>query len=158
MAVWYYCAGHPLSDLANMCGSYYMPAAVGGDQRPAHLCGLMGLDLGQLGLPDEQSLVLMYTSGSPLPLHVRMQPGAPGSSSAQAAQAGEQGLPWAFFMAMYFFKYAVIAQGVAARAASGNATSASAPLAKRYIPLLASMCRGKLQELQTAPISFNPKL
>lgn len=164
--------GHPLSDLANMCGSYYMPASDASSAAPpppAHLRGLMGLDLKQHGIPQEHELLRTYLAGCTLPLTVslpgqqelRAPPAAPNVAAAAAdtpTPQAPQAVPWSFFMAMYFFKYAVIAHGIAARAAAGNAASSSAHLAKRYVPLLASMCESKLELLEESSTSFSAKL
>ncbi len=162
--------GHPLSDLANMCGAYYLPAAQGhasGDAKPGHLRGLMGLDFEDHGIPDEVGLVQLYRRGSMGRVHIGLPSGAQSAAHAQqsatqaptAAEAAHAQkvpfVPWSFCMAVYFFKYAVIAQGIAARSASGTASSPTAHLAKQYVPLLASMCQSKIEELAHESTAFN---
>ncbi|MEM7061451.1 MAG: phosphotransferase family protein [Pseudomonadota bacterium] len=91
--------GHPLSDLAYYCLPYYQP--FGDGTGPA---GLQGLDLAAEGLPDEEGVLQRYCD-----------------------QTGRSGLAnWPLFMAFSFFRIAAIIQGVAARAAQGNVSSASA--------------------------------
>ncbi len=91
--------GHPLSDLAYFCLPYRQPLDTG-----AGPAGLMGLDLVAEGVPDEEAVLQRYCD-----------------------QTGRDGLPnWPLFMAFSFFRIAAIIQGVAARAAQGNVSSASA--------------------------------
>ena len=101
--------GHPLSDLGYVCMSYRTPAAL-----PV-VGGLRGLDLAALGIPSEQELVAMYCK-----------------------RAGRESVPdLTFFIALSFFRYAAIAQGVYARSLQGNAADKRAPLAKEAAILLA---------------------
>lgn len=94
--------GHPLADLGYVCMSYRTPADV------PYLGGLRGLDLAALGIPSEQELVGIYCK-----------------------RAGRESLPdLTFFIALSFFRYAAIAQGVYARSLQGNAADKRAPLAK----------------------------
>eukprot|EP01138_Halocafeteria_seosinensis_P009476 gb/GECG01009684.1/.p1 GENE.gb/GECG01009684.1/~~gb/GECG01009684.1/.p1 ORF type:complete len:374 (+),score=44.82 gb/GECG01009684.1/:1-1122(+) len=44
---------------------------------------------------------------------------------------------WNYCKAFFYFKYSIIAQGVAARAAQGTASSAEADTVAKYVPLLA---------------------
>jgi aminoglycoside phosphotransferase (APT) family kinase protein len=93
--------GHPLADLGYVCMTYRIPA------QTALLSGLRGLDLPALGIPTEQELVAAYCH-----------------------RAGRDGVPdLTFFIALSFFRYASIAQGVYARALQGNAADKRAKLA-----------------------------
>ena len=93
--------GHPLADLGYVCMTYRIPASM------TLLCGLRGLDLPALGIPTEQELVSMYCH-----------------------RAGRDGVPdLTFFIALSFFRYASIAQGVYARSLQGNAADKRASLA-----------------------------
>ena len=66
--------------------------------------GLRGVDLGELGLPDEASYVASY-----------------------CARTGRKSIPsWDFYMVYSMFRIAAIIQGVAKRALDGNAASAQA--------------------------------
>lgn len=118
--------GHPYSDLANMCGVYYVPVAEprkdGSNGTAATgLSGLLGATIGwhDTGIPTEEELVELYCKKmkKPYPLH-----------------------GWDFYMAFWFFKYATIAQGVAARANQGVASSASARKVGAMAPLLMELC------------------
>ena len=91
--------GHPLSDLGYFCLPYYQP--LGGGAGPA---GMKGLDLDAEGIPSLQAVLDRY-----------------------AEKTGRDGIPnWPLIMAFSFFRIAAIVQGVAARAAQGNVSSASA--------------------------------
>jgi aminoglycoside phosphotransferase (APT) family kinase protein len=85
--------GHPISDLAYACMHYHVPATPGANS------GLAGLDLRELGIPDEQEFIASY-----------------------CRHAGRDHIgDWPFFMAFAFFRSAAIMQGVYARALQGNA-------------------------------------
>ncbi len=92
--------GHPLADLAYFCMPYHLPADAN------RMRGVVGLDLGELGIPREEELLAAYCD-----------------------QSGHSAVPdWPFFLAFSLFRMAAILQGVAARAAQGNASSADARL------------------------------
>ncbi len=93
--------GHPLADLGFVCMSYRIPAHV------PFLSGLRGLDLPALGIPSEEETVAAYCH-----------------------RAGRESLPdLTFFIALSFFRYASIAQGVYARSLQGNAADKRAGMA-----------------------------
>lgn len=88
--------GHPLSDLAYFCLPYRQPYE--------ELGGFVGIDREGMGLPAEEELLARY-----------------------AEETGRDGIEdWPVYMAFSFFRIAAIVQGVAARAALGNVSSASA--------------------------------
>lgn len=99
---WELCTlGHPLADLGYVCMGYRIPANL-----PV-LGGLGGLDLPALGIPTETEMVAAYCH-----------------------RAGRESVPdLTFFIALSFFRYASIAQGVYARALQGNAADARAHMA-----------------------------
>jgi aminoglycoside phosphotransferase (APT) family kinase protein len=93
--------GHPLADLGYVCMGYRIPANV------PFLSGLRGLDLPALGIPSQDETVAAY-----------------------CRRAGRENVPdLTFFIALSFFRYASIAQGVYARSLQGNAASKRAGLA-----------------------------
>ena len=93
--------GHPLADLGYVCMAYRTPA------NAPLLGGLRGLDLTALGIPTEDELVAMYCH-----------------------RTGRDGVPdLTFFIALSFFRFASIAQGVYARSLQGNAADKRAALA-----------------------------
>ena len=101
--------GHPLADLGYVCMSYRIPA------RNPLLSGLRGLDLPALGIPTEDELVAAYCH-----------------------RAGRDAVPdLTFFIALSFFRYASIAQGVYARSLQGNAADKRASLAGQAAAALA---------------------
>jgi aminoglycoside phosphotransferase (APT) family kinase protein len=86
--------GHPMADLSYFCMALRLP-------RNPVLSGLAGLDRANLGIPSEAELVQRYRAHG---------------GSADTAH-------WGFYLAFNFFRLAAIAQGVAARARQGNASS-----------------------------------
>ena len=88
--------GHPLSDLAYFCLPFRQPFD--------ELGGFEGIDREGMGLPAEEELLARY-----------------------AEKTARDGIEdWPVYMAFSFFRIAAIVQGVAARAALGNVSSASA--------------------------------
>lgn len=90
--------GDPLSDLAYNCIAYDMSPAV------ADLPGLAGLQLDQLGIPDEQQYITQYC----------------------AATGRDEITDWHFYMAFAYFRLSSICQGVYARGLQGNASDTKA--------------------------------
>ncbi len=89
--------GHPLADLSYQC----MQWRIGRDWP---IKGLAGLDLEQIGIPSESSYIEAYCARRGL------------------SDVGD----WPFYMAFSFFRLAAICQGVAKRAALGNASNEQA--------------------------------
>ena len=100
--------GQPLADLGYFCMALRLP------RNPA-LPGLAGLDRAALGIPDEATILRRYSE-----LTGRRIPD-----------------DWSFVLAFSYFRLAAIAQGVAKRAAQGNASSEQAMQAGRMTTLLA---------------------
>jgi aminoglycoside phosphotransferase (APT) family kinase protein len=93
--------GHPLSDLGYVCMGYRIPANM------SCLNGLGWLDLPALGIPTEEEIVAIY-----------------------CRRAGRDTVPdLTFFVALSFFRFAAIAQGVYARSLQGNAADKRAAMA-----------------------------
>lgn len=106
--------GHPYADLAYQCMQLRLPA---GDSKDATSSGLMGIDRGALGIPTEEEYVAMYCE-----------------------RMGIDGIDnWSFYLAFSFFRLGAIAQGVAKRAADGNASSKRAASVGAMVPPLAQM-------------------
>jgi len=92
--------GHPLSDLAYNCMTWYLPA--GHPVAP----GFVGADTAPLGIPDEEAYVKIY-----------------------ADALGLREIPeWQYFMVFSLFRTAAIQHGVWQRAVRGNAASETAML------------------------------
>lgn len=91
--------GHPLADLAYLCLHYHIPLTMPGEDGAAKEKSLVAA-----GLPTEAALLERYCD-----------------------KTGRDGIPeWPVFLAFACFRFAAIVQGVAARAAGGNVSSASA--------------------------------
>lgn len=103
--------GHPLADLAYQCMQLRLPAHIG------HATGLGGVDREALGIPSEQEFVEQY---------------------CQLAQL-DRIEHWQFYLAFSFFRLGAIAQGVAKRAQSGNASSSEAGKVGKMVQPLAAM-------------------
>jgi len=103
--------GHPFADLAYQCMQLRLP------NEQKSIQGLGMLDRSTLGIPDEQTYVSLYCQ--------RM-----GISAIDN---------WEFYLAFSFFRLAAIAQGVAKRAAEGNASHAQASQAAAFVEPLAKM-------------------
>jgi len=89
--------GHPFADISYFCMALRLP-------RNPVLPGLAGIDRAAQGIPSEAALLDGYT-----------------------ARTGLDPRPhWPFLLAFQFFRLAAIAQGVARRAAQGNAASTQA--------------------------------
>lgn len=112
--------GHPFADLAYQCMQLRLPAS----QSRTTMSGLLGLDAGALGIPSEKDYVAAY-----------------------CARTGIGKIDnWPFYVAFSFFRLAAIAQGVAKRAAQGNASNKKAADAGRMVEPLARMGLATLEE------------
>lgn len=108
--------GHPFTDLANQCMQWRMP-------NDGLMAGLGGVDRLSSGLPDEQQYVAAY-------------------SQRMGLDNIEQ---WGFFMALSFFRFAAILQGVRKRAMDGNASSAHGLQMGEFVAPLARMGREQIE-------------
>jgi aminoglycoside phosphotransferase (APT) family kinase protein len=105
--------GHPLSDLAYNCMQYYIPVS---DSR---LSGYKGLNLGELGIPEETDYIDVY-----------------------CRRTGRSRIAdWEFFLAFSMFRLAGIVQGVYKRGLDGIASSDKAKSYGEYVPFLADVAR-----------------
>ena len=91
--------GHPYADLAYQCMQLRLPGGQAGS-----MSGLMGVDIDSLSIPSEEEYVSQYCQ--------RM-----GIDKIDN---------WHFYLCFSFFRLAAICQGVAKRAADGNASNKSA--------------------------------
>ncbi|MGI2227275.1 phosphotransferase family protein [Shewanella frigidimarina] len=103
--------GHPYADLAYQCMQLRMPAGMGS------IDGLKDIDRGSLGIPTEQEYVDLYCQRMGI----------------------ERIENWVFYLAFSFFRLAAIAQGVAKRAAEGNASNEHANKVGAFVEPLAQM-------------------
>jgi len=103
--------GHPFADLAYQCMSLRLPGGMG------NMSGLYGVNREELNIPSEQEYITMYCK-----------------------QTGLDSIPnWTFYLAFCFFRLGAIAQGVAKRAADGNASSEQAAQVGAFVGPLAEM-------------------
>jgi aminoglycoside phosphotransferase (APT) family kinase protein len=106
--------GHPYADLAYQCMGMRLPSGNG----PGASSGLLGVDIQALGIPSEQDYIASYCQ-----------------------RMGIEKLEnWNFYLAFSFFRLAAIAQGVAKRAADGNASSKAAGGVAAMVQPLAAKC------------------
>ena len=92
--------GHPLADFSYHCMAWHIP--------PGAFRGIAGLNLAELGIPDEQTYIRMYCERTGLATPDQLK--------------GE----WNFYMAYNLFRIAAILQGIAKRVEAGTASSAQA--------------------------------
>lgn len=111
--------GHPYADLAYQCMGLRLPASAVKNT----MSGLQGLDTDGLGIPTEEEYVAKYCE--------RM-----GIDKIDN---------WNFYLAFSFFRLAAIAQGVAKRAADGNASNKSAGSIGAMVQPLAQYALGIIQ-------------
>ncbi|WP_426416171.1 phosphotransferase [Aestuariirhabdus sp. LZHN29] len=115
--------GHPFADLAYQCMQLRMPGKVGS------MSGLMGVDLGALGIPTEQQYIARYCE-----------------------RMGLEGIDnWAFYLAFSFFRLAAIVQGVAKRAADGNASNRNAAKVGAFVGPMAELALGVIKQQGRQP-------
>lgn len=112
--------GHPYADLAYQCMGLRLPS--GKTDGPSS--GLAGLDPAALGIPSETEYMDKYCE-----------------------RMGIDNIAnWSFYMAFSFFRLAAICQGVAKRAADGNASSKSASGVSGMVQPLAVNALGFVSE------------
>jgi len=102
--------GHPYADLAHQCTEMRLP--VSDDEE--NMSGLLGVDRAALGIPSEEEYVAKYCE-----------------------RVGIDKIEnWSFYLAFSFFRLGAIAQGIAKRAADGNASNKkTGSVAKMVQPL-----------------------
>jgi aminoglycoside phosphotransferase (APT) family kinase protein len=103
--------GHPFADLAYQCMQLRMPAGMGS------IDGLKDVDRESLGIPSEEAYVAQYCQRMGL----------------------DKIDNWTFCLAFSFFRLAAIVQGVAKRAAQGNASNKNAGKIGEFVEPLAQM-------------------
>lgn len=103
--------GHPFADVGYQCMQLRMPARIGS------ISGLRGRDLQELGIPSEREYVAKYCE-----------------------RTGVEGIDnFGFYVAFSFFRLAAIVQGVAKRAADGNASNRNAAQFEAYVEPMADL-------------------
>ncbi|MDH5584294.1 MAG: phosphotransferase, partial [Gammaproteobacteria bacterium] len=103
--------GHPFADVGYQSMQLRMPARIG------NISGLRGRDLDDLGIPSESEYVAKYCE-----------------------RTGIDGIDnFGFYVAFSFFRLAAIVQGVAKRAADGNASNRNAAEFEAYVEPMAQL-------------------
>jgi len=110
--------GHPFADLAYQCMQLRMPKGVGS------IDGLQNVDRASLGIPSEEEYVAKYCERMGI----------------------EKIEHWTFYLAFSFFRLAAIVQGVAKRAAEGNASNENAGKVGAFVEPLAQMALSIIAE------------
>jgi aminoglycoside phosphotransferase (APT) family kinase protein len=103
--------GHPFADVGYQCMQLRMP------DRTGSISGLRGRDLGALGIPTEHEYVARYCERMGL----------------------DRIDNFGFYVAFSFFRLAAIIQGVAKRAADGNASNKNAAAMGAYVEPMAAL-------------------
>ncbi|KAM0753919.1 APH-domain-containing protein [Meredithblackwellia eburnea MCA 4105] len=118
--------GHPLSDLANVLQPFYIPTD---NLSQSHLVALRGIPPSQLPIPDAETLIKTYCE----------------------ATGRQYPLPhWDACVSFAFFRLSVIMQGIAARIARRQASSANA---KAVGPLFIPLAGLAHDAIKNAPVS-----
>ena len=105
--------GHPLGDFSYHCMAWHIP--------PGSFRGIGGLNIQELGIPDEREYVRRYCQRT-------------GRADPDAVMAD-----WNFYLAYNLFRLAGILQGIAKRVVNGTASSAQAKQAAAGAKPLAEM-------------------
>ncbi|GAA6029165.1 hypothetical protein JCM8097_001632 [Rhodosporidiobolus ruineniae] len=112
--------GHPYSDLANLLQPFYVPQ---GTQQAGHLTGLRDIPPSSLPIPSAPTLLRAWCAEM-------------GEQYSSTMDRGEGKRQWEGCVSFAFFRLAVITQGIAARHAQGNASSARAAEYAKIFPLM----------------------
>jgi len=117
--------GHPMSDVSNLFATIYFgpyaPDSISGG-------GIVGMpDLDKSGIPTQEEFLQMYSDLS--------------GRKIDKAQ-------WHYFLTFYFWRGAIISQGIGARLVAGQASSTQgAEFFVKGIPVMAEMMKNELDEL-----------
>jgi len=103
--------GHPFADVGYQCMQLRMPDLSGS------ISGLQGRDLGELGIPTEEEYVAKYCQRMDI----------------------DRIDNFGFYVAFSFFRLAAIVQGVAKRAADGNASNKNAARMGKFVQPMAKL-------------------
>ncbi|GAA6046987.1 hypothetical protein JCM3770_003465 [Rhodotorula araucariae] len=136
--------GHPFSDLANLLQPYHIPS---GSDGAGYLTGLRGIPQTSLPIPPPSTLLSAWCSHLALDFLTTVggdagtvAAGAMGNIPLADQAAVAQGRrAWEGCVSFAFFRLAVITQGIAARVAQGNASSAKAEQHAKIFPRLSEL-------------------
>ncbi|GAA5940635.1 phosphotransferase family protein [Sporobolomyces koalae] len=123
--------GHPYSDLANLLQPFYVPVQADGASM-AYLRGLRGISPKDLPIPDDETLLRLWCQE------------LKGEQSVNFERDLQQGKVWQGCISFAFFRLAVITQGIAARFAQGNASSAKAGTYAKIFPRIGELAKERV--------------
>ncbi|GAA5827977.1 hypothetical protein JCM5353_002856 [Sporobolomyces roseus] len=121
--------GHPYSDLANLLQPFYVPQQPDNSSM-AYLKGLRDLSIRQLPIPDDRTLLKLWCQEL---------------GEVDYAKEIEGNKAWEGCISFAFFRLAVITQGIAARFANGNASSAKAGEYAKIFPRIGELAKERVE-------------
>ena len=121
--------GHWGADIGNTLSPFYTPAQESPDSNQVNMGALLGLDLEELGLPEADDLLKVYYSTRNIPFPDVHVP---------------------YYVGFYWWKTAVICQGVAARSIKGQASSSQAKKVGAMTGIIGMLAYSKLSEVEDA--------
>ncbi|GAA5999167.1 hypothetical protein JCM5350_001533 [Sporobolomyces pararoseus] len=120
--------GHPYSDLANLLQPFYVPVQPDGASM-AYLRGLRNIQPKDLPIPDDQTLLKLWCQEL---------------GEVDYDSEISRGKTWEGCISFAFFRLAVITQGIAARFAQGNASSAKAGTYAKIFPRIGELAKERV--------------
>ncbi|GAA6011119.1 hypothetical protein JCM11491_006733 [Sporobolomyces phaffii] len=121
--------GHPYSDLANLLQPFYVPVQPDGASM-AYLRGLRDISPRDLPIPDDKTLLKLWCSEL---------------GEVDYERDIARGKTWDGCNSFAFFRLAVITQGIAARFAQGNASSAKAGTYAKIFPRIGELAKERVE-------------
>ncbi|GAA5876901.1 hypothetical protein JCM16303_006327 [Sporobolomyces ruberrimus] len=121
--------GHPYSDLANLLQPFYVPVQPDGASM-AYLRGLRNMSPKDLPIPDDKTLLRLWCEEL---------------GEVDYEKEIARGKNWEGCISFAFFRLAVITQGIAARFAQGNASSAKAGTYAKIFPRIGELAKERVE-------------
>ncbi|GAA5897481.1 phosphotransferase family protein [Sporobolomyces salmoneus] len=121
--------GHPYSDLANLLQPFYVPQQPDGASM-AYLRGLRDISPADLPIPDDRTLLKLWCSEL---------------GEVDYEKEIARGKNWQGCISFAFFRLSVITQGIAARFAQGNASSAKAGTYAKIFPRIGELAKERVE-------------
>ncbi|GAA6061963.1 hypothetical protein JCM10212_005207 [Sporobolomyces blumeae] len=125
--------GHPYSDLSNLLQPFYVPSQKR-DPTAAHLKGLRDIPIRDLPIPDDKTLLRLWCREMGIDYDQRLN----GTRE------------WEGAISFGFFRLSVITQGIAARVAQGNASSAKASEHAKMFPAIGNLAKERIERYAEA--------
>ncbi|POY72297.1 hypothetical protein BMF94_4599 [Rhodotorula taiwanensis] len=133
--------GHPFSDLANLLQPHYVPSNLG----VGYLAGLRDIPPADRTIPPPSLLLPAWCSHLGLD-YVECMGGDSDGSAAKSQVALRGKRAWEGCVSFAFFRLAVITQGIAARVAQGNASSAKAATQSKIMPIMGNLAANHIRD------------